>query len=65
MVMISGNSQDEIETLCIRDLNQDQLLAFNPNLAEYTPATRVAYARFRSNVGHSLALPGLTEENEE
>lgn len=45
----SGNSQEEIE-VNLRKLDSEQLLSYNPKLIDYTPATRIAYARFKSKL---------------
>ena len=38
----------ESERDAILSMNQDQLVEYNPRLKEYTPATRVAYAKFKA-----------------
>merc|ERR1711962_1764191 len=46
-LLIRGNSQQEIKMVLTR-LNSEELVAFNPHLSEYAPATRRAYAKFKS-----------------
>jgi len=42
----TGNSLEQIK-ISLRQLNSEQLLSYNPRLVDYTPATRIAYARFK------------------
>ena len=52
-----GSSQAEIRIMLNR-LNSQELVAFNPLLADHTPATRRAYAKFKS------ALQDYNEKND-
>ena len=56
-----GNSIEEIDDILA--LNSDELVVYNPKLADLTPTTRMAYARFRNVIKRDLH-PHL-EENEE
>ena len=56
-----GNSVEEIEDILA--LNSDQLVIYNPKLADFTPTTRMAYARFRNVVKRDLH-PHLEEDEE-
>ena len=64
-----GSSQAEIKMMLTR-LNSEELVAFNPLLLEHTPATRRAYAVFKSALANynvkydnpSMAEAGKTEE---
>ncbi len=46
---LSGNSQEQIE-VNLRKLDSDELINYNPKLKDYTPATRIAYARFKGRL---------------
>ena len=45
-LLLRGNSQDEIKLVLTR-LNSEELVAFNPQLSEYPPTARRAYAKFK------------------
>ena len=45
----AGNSQEEIDST-LRKMSSDQLVSYNPLLEDYTPATRIAYAKFKSKL---------------
>ena len=49
-----GNSVEEIDKLCLADLNTDQLVTYNPKLASFSPTTRIAYAKFKNVVKKDL-----------
>ncbi len=34
----------------LRKLDSDELINYNPKLKDYTPATRIAYARFKGRL---------------
>ncbi|XP_059081823.1 transient receptor potential protein-like [Tigriopus californicus] len=48
-LLARGNSKDEID-VCLKQLSSEQLVSYNPKLVDYTPATRIAYAKFKSRL---------------
>ena len=56
-----GNSAEEIAGILA--LNSEELVVYNPKLADFTPTTRMAYARFRNVVKRDLH-PHLEEDEE-
>ena len=49
-LMARGNSADMADNICLLELDTEQLVSYNPKLASFTPATRIAYARFKNMV---------------
>ena len=49
LILFSGNSQEQID-LCLTQLDSEALIKYNPRLVDYTPATRIAYAKFKSRL---------------
>ena len=56
-----GNSAEEIAGILA--LNSEELVVYNPKLADFTPTTRMAYARFRNVIKRDLH-PHLEEDEE-
>lgn len=50
-LLLRGNSQSEIKMVLTR-LNSEELVAFNPQLSEYPPSARRAYAKFKVALDH-------------
>ncbi|TRY66970.1 hypothetical protein TCAL_04371 [Tigriopus californicus] len=46
---IGNKPKDEID-VCLKQLSSEQLVSYNPKLVDYTPATRIAYAKFKSRL---------------
>ncbi|XP_042237960.1 transient receptor potential protein-like isoform X2 [Homarus americanus] len=49
----------------LRTLNPDQIVEYNPNLEEYTPTTRIAYARFKVNTLKKEKEKKMAQEKKE
>eukprot|EP00095_Tigriopus_kingsejongensis_P011532 snap_masked-scaffold33_size549341-processed-gene-1.10 protein:Tk11532 transcript:snap_masked-scaffold33_size549341-processed-gene-1.10-mRNA-1 annotation:"trp channel protein" len=48
-MLARGNSKEQID-LTLNQMDSDELVSYNPKLIDYSPATRIAYAKFKSRL---------------